>query len=73
MPRVRSMLARVTRLEGTDAPAQSPFERVYGSLAGFTQIARAAIDAGTLDRRDGEVLLRIIGRWHADRVWDVWQ
>ncbi|UZK65864.1 hypothetical protein [Sphingomonas sp. M1-B02] len=73
MAGVRSMLARVTRLEVTDAPAQSPFEHIYGSLAGFTQVARAAIKAGTLDRRDGGVLLEIIRRWHADRVWDVWQ
>lgn len=67
------MLARVTRLEGTDGSAPSPFERIYGSLAGFTHVARVSIDAGALDRLDGEVLITIIARWHADGVWDAWQ
>lgn len=67
------MLARVSRLEGSDAPTASPFERAYGSLANFNEEMRCAIEAGVLDRRDGEDLLVIIRRWHSDRVWDLWR
>ncbi len=72
MAGVRSMLARVSRLEVADSPVQSPFERTYGSVETFFNTAKAAMDANTLDRRDGEVLLAVIRRWHADRVWDLW-
>lgn len=64
------MLARVGRLERTDAPVLSPFEREYGSLENLALAWRAMMDAGTLDRRDGEVLIMVIGRWHKDHVWD---
>lgn len=73
MARVRSMLARVGRLERTDAPAVSPFEREYGSMENLARAWRSMMNAGTLDRRDGEVLITIIKRWHADRVWDLWR
>ncbi len=67
------MLARVGRLERTDAPALSPFERDYGSLENLALAWRAMIEAGTLDPRDGEDLITIVFRWHTDRVWDVWR
>lgn len=67
------MLARVGRLERTDAPALSPFERDYGSLDDMAEAWRAMMDAGTLDRLDGEHLITIIVRWHRDRVWDAWR
>lgn len=67
------MLARVERLERTDAPALSPFERDYGLLDNMALAWRAMMDAGTLDRLDGEHLITIIVRWHRDRVWDVWR
>ena len=70
---VRSMLSRVSRLERTDAPKVSPFERQYGSLDNLEEAWRAMMDAGTLDRRDGEALIAIIRRWHTERVWDLWQ
>lgn len=73
MAGVRSMLSRVSRLERTDAPTVSPFERQYGSLDDMAEAWRAMMDAGTLDRRDGEALIAIIRRWHSDRVWDLWQ
>ena len=73
MARVRTMLARVRRLEVTDAPAVSPFEREYGSLENLAQAWRAMMDAGILDRRDGEALITIVFRWHTDRVWDMWR
>lgn len=73
MARVRFMLARVGRLERTEAPALSPFERDYGSLENLARAWRAMMDAGTLDRLDGEALITIVFRWHRDRVWDPWR
>lgn len=70
---VRSMLSRVSRLERTDAPTVSPFERQYGSLNNLAEAWRVMMDVCTLDRRDGEALIAIIRRWHSDRVWDLWQ
>lgn len=70
MARVRTMLARVGRLERTDAPAVSPFEREHGSLENLALAWRGMMDAGTLDRLDGEALIAIVFRWHRDRVWD---
>lgn len=70
---VRSMLARVGRLERTDAPTVSPFEREYGSLDKLAEAWRGLMDVGALDRRDGEALIAIIRRWHVDRVWDLRQ
>lgn len=71
MAAVRSLLARVARLEQAGKPVASPFERGYGSLDAFEATAQGSMDAGALDRRDGCVLLRAIRQWHADRVWDV--
>lgn len=67
------MLTRVGRLEVADAPAASPFERCYGSVENLALAWRTMIDAGTLDRRDGEVLITIMFRWHRDRVLDLWR
>lgn len=67
------MLTRVGRLERTDAPTLSPFERDYGSLDNLARVWRAMMDAGTLDRRDGEALITIVFRWHTDGCWDVWR
>lgn len=73
MARVRSMLARVGRLERTDSPALSPFERDYGSLDNLASAWRAMMDAGTLDRLDGQALITIVVRWHTERAWDLWR
>lgn len=73
MARIHSMLARVGRLERTDTPAVSPFEREYGSLENLALAWRGMMDAGTLDRLDGESLIAIVFRWHKDRVWDAWR
>jgi hypothetical protein len=67
------MLVRVGRLERTDTPVLSPFEREYGSVENLALAWRAMMDAGTLDRRDGEVLITIAVRWHTDRVWELWR
>lgn len=48
MARVRSMLARVGRLERIDAPTLSPFERDYGFLENLAQAWRTMMDAYTL-------------------------
>lgn len=73
MVTVRTLLARVARLERADAPAVSPFEKGYGSVEAFAGSVRAGIDGGYLDSRDGPVVLAAVRRWHNDRVWDVWQ
>lgn len=73
MAGVRSLLARVARLEQVKAPAMSPFERDYGSVEAFAAFAQGQMDAGTLDRRDGPHILAAVRRWHDDRVWDLWQ
>lgn len=64
------MLARVERLERAEGLVPSPFEREYGSVENLAVAWRGMMDAGTLDRRDGEALITIMFRWHADRVWD---
>lgn len=73
MARVRAMLSRLSRLECSDAPADCPFEQQYGSLENLARAWRGMMDAGTLDRRDGEALIAIVLRWRNDRVWDLWQ
>ncbi|MBN2971959.1 hypothetical protein JW805_08010 [Roseomonas aeriglobus] len=73
MARVRSMLARVGRLERSDAPAQCPFERQYGTLENMAREWRGMMSAGMLDPRDGEALIAIVYRWRNDRVWDLWR
>jgi hypothetical protein len=70
---VRSLLARVARLEQARAPVESPFERTFGSLAAFAAAAREDIAAGNLDARDGPDVLAAVRGWHENRVWDVWQ
>lgn len=53
---------------GINTEALSPSECDYGSLENLAW--RAMMDAGTLDRRDGEALITIVVRWHTERVWD---
>lgn len=65
---VRSMLARVAKLEQTRVPT-SPFERWYGSLEAFTDELRAGTRAGTYDRTDMPVVIASVERWHRDGVW----
>jgi hypothetical protein len=47
----------------------TPFERAFGSLEGFASQARADMDAGTLDPRDGSDVLEAVRGWHDDRLW----
>jgi hypothetical protein len=61
------------RVDTRDAPALSPFERDYGSLDNLASAWRAMMDAGTLDRFDGQALITIVVRWHTERAWDLWR
>lgn len=49
---VRSMLARVRRLEATRAMV-SPIQRWYGSVEAFEVEVRAGVDAGARTTRHG--------------------
>lgn len=70
MSRVRSMLARVRRLESARTMI-SPFIRALGSVDAFVDCVRAGVDAGTLDRRDMADVVACIQRWHRDEVWKI--
>lgn len=70
MAGVRSMLARVRRLE-TARTMVSPFVRAFGSVDAFVACAQAGIDAGTLDRRDMADVVACIHRWHRDEAWKI--
>ena len=63
----------MSRLEQAKAPALSLFETSYGSVEAFAAAVQAEIDGGTVDRRDGALILWAVRRWHCDRVWDLWQ
>lgn len=67
---VRSMLARVRRLEAART-VMSPFVRAFGSLDAFVDAAQAGVDAGTLDRRDMADVVACVHRWHRDEVWKI--
>jgi len=70
MTSVRSLLARVQRLEAqgkTDHP--SSIETAFGSLAAFEEDVNAKIAAGRLDQIEMPLVLVAIRRGHTDGVW----
>lgn len=70
MTSIRSMLARVQRLESkgtTDRP--SSIEAGFGSLAAFEEHVNAKIAEGRLDQIEMPLVIVAIRRWHADGVW----
>lgn len=73
MSGVRSMLARVVKLEQARAAPRSPFEAAWGSLDAFADEVQAGIDAGTYDRIDMPIIVNCIRRWHSDEVFGAWQ
>lgn len=73
MASVRSLLARVQRLEAARAAPRSPIEVAYGSMDAFAEQVQAGIDAGTLDRVDMPVVITALRKWHTDGVWGAWQ
>ena len=73
MAGVRSLLARVSRLERANSPAASPFVAAYGSFEAFVAWCEAEMTAGSLDSTDGRTLLAILARWDRDQVWSRWR
>ncbi len=73
MASVDSMLRRVQRLEQAQATPRTPFEVVYGSVAGFEAAWQAKIDAGEMDPIDGPAIIASIRRWHTDRMYEGWR
>ena len=65
---VRSLLARVAKLEQTRAPT-SPIELWFGSLEAFNDDLHAGIAAGAYDPTDMLVVIAGIERWHREGAW----
>lgn len=65
---VRSLLARVARLEQARSPT-SAFERAYGSLDAWEADCQSGIDAGLLDSQDMPVVMMAVRRWHREGAW----
>lgn len=72
MTAIRSMLARVEKLEAVRAMPKSPFDYAYGSYDAFEADTKARALAGTLDLADIEGVLASIRRWNRDGVWGLW-
>ncbi|MFN3663955.1 hypothetical protein [Yoonia sp.] len=64
MPSVRTLLARVQRLEAARTATPSPIVQLYGSVDGFAEGSEG------LDRVDFPLVLAALRRWEADRVYD---
>lgn len=73
MTAVRSLLARVQRLEQARTAPRSPFEAAYGSFDAFAAETQAGIDAGHFDSREMPMVLNAIRRWHTDSEFGAWQ
>lgn len=69
---VRSMLARVAKLEAQHAAPRSPIEIVYGSMEAFVELAQADIAAGKLDSIDFPIIINCLRKWHRDGLWAGW-
>jgi len=69
MSSVRSMLARVARLEQARAAPRSPFEEAFGSVDAWAAEIEAGIAAGTYDAIDMPVVITCVRRWHAEGLW----
>ena len=65
---VRSMLARVHRLEQSALPC-SPFVRAWGSFDAFVADCENEIAVGALDYRDFPFVLKCLQRWEGDGTW----
>ena len=73
MTAVRSLLARVQRLEQARTTPRSPFEAAYGSFDAFADVVQAGIASGTYDEGDMPLVLTCLRRWHSDGVWGLWR
>ena len=70
---VRSMLARVAKLEAARVAPRSPFEVAYGSMDAFAEQVQGDVEAGKLDAIDMAGVVAALHRWHRDRVWAGWR
>ena len=70
---VRSLLARVQRIEAERAPVVSPFVRAYGSFDAFADDCEDGIANGELDRADMTTVLHCLRRWEHDDTWGSWR
>lgn len=74
MSGVRSLLARVQRLEQARIAPRSPFEAAFGSFDAFAADTQAGIDAGQFDSRDMPAVVNSIRRWHEEEgLWGHWR
>jgi len=71
MSRIRSLLARVQRLEQLKNP-RSPIELMFSSLEVFEAHVQQGVNARRLCHMDAPVLIHIIRRWHRDDAWSMW-
>lgn len=69
MSSVRSLTARLSRLELALLPQPSPFERAYGSLEAFGASVQTGTNAGVLDSCDMALVVAAVRRWHRDGLW----
>lgn len=69
MAAVRSMLARIRRIEAVRAPMLSPFALAFGSFDAFAAWANDEIATGVLDPRDFPIIVHCLRRWEADGTW----
>lgn len=69
MTSVRSLLARVARLEAARVAPRSPFEVAYGGFGGFEEKVTADIAARKLDGTDAPLVLNAVRNWHRDMLW----
>jgi hypothetical protein len=66
MASVRSLLARVVRLETQYKKPRSPIEIAYGSFDIFVGRVQADIVQGKLDTVEMPLVLRSLRRWHTE-------
>lgn len=69
MAGVRSMLARVRRIEAVRAPALSPITLAFGSFDMFAAWSDGQVADGVLDPRDFPIVVHCLRRWEADGTW----
>ena len=69
MAGVRSMLARVKRIEAVRAPVLSPIALAFGSFDAFAVWADEQIAFGVLDPRDFPIVLRCLASWERSGTW----
>jgi hypothetical protein len=67
MASVRSLLARVVRLETRGKTPRSPIAIAYGSYDAFEVKVQSDIDAGKLDSVEMPIVLAALRRWQSER------